>query len=129
MRAIKYVGLKPEKLDTVAGSGTIWKNGQTIEVNDIVAAKLLNHPDVWEEVPSKLKPDEVGLAEATIAPRVEDEINHPLVQLDAMTNQQLAEFAQRQFGIEFKQGDNKAVRIEAINNQIGGQKYSTGLNG
>jgi hypothetical protein len=49
--------------------------------------------------------------------------------LDGMTNQQLAEFAQRQFGIEFKQGDNKATRIDMINAQIGGQKYTTGLNG
>jgi hypothetical protein len=52
MKAIKYVGLKQEKLDTVAGSGILWQSGQTIEVNDTVASKLLNHPDVWEEVPS-----------------------------------------------------------------------------
>lgn len=44
---ILYVGKKPSKNDTVAGTGLVWAPGQVHEVTDEAAVRLLKHPDVW----------------------------------------------------------------------------------
>jgi hypothetical protein len=54
MVALRYVGAKPSKRDTVAGSNVIWEGpGAVREVALEVAKKLLLYPDVWAlpEVP------------------------------------------------------------------------------
>ena len=43
---IKYVGRKPEKFDHLYGSGT-WAAGETKDVAQKVAVKLLEHADLW----------------------------------------------------------------------------------
>ena len=48
MALIKYVGSKPRKQDTVAGTGIWWLgNGDVQDVPDKAVARLLMHPDVW----------------------------------------------------------------------------------
>lgn len=43
-----YVGRKPVKKDTVAGTGIIWAGyGDAQEVPHAAAVKMLQHPDVW----------------------------------------------------------------------------------
>lgn len=45
---IAYIGKKPVKRDTVAGTGIIWGGfGDVQEVPHKAAVKLLQHPDVW----------------------------------------------------------------------------------
>lgn len=46
---IIYVGKKPSKNDTVAGTGLVWAPEQVHEVADDAAARLLKHPDVWAD--------------------------------------------------------------------------------
>jgi hypothetical protein len=45
---IRYVGLKPQKTDNVAGTGLVWLSDQVHEVPRSAAFLLLKHPDVWE---------------------------------------------------------------------------------
>jgi hypothetical protein len=47
MIAIKYVGQKAQRADTVAGTGLVWKKGEIHVVPDAVAPKLLAHADIW----------------------------------------------------------------------------------
>lgn len=48
MASIKYVGSKPRKQDTVAGTGIWWLGyGDVQEVPQTAVARLLMHPDVW----------------------------------------------------------------------------------
>lgn len=48
MASIKYVGKKPRKQDTVAGTGIWWLgHGDVQEVPQSAVARLLLHPDVW----------------------------------------------------------------------------------
>lgn len=50
-KLIQYVGKKLRKRDTVAGTGTIWSgNGDVQRVEHGAAVKLLEHPDVWQEM-------------------------------------------------------------------------------
>lgn len=48
MALIKYVGAKPSRADTVAGTKIVWNgHGDVQEVPDTAVARLLLHPDVW----------------------------------------------------------------------------------
>lgn len=44
---ITYVGAKPAREDSVAGTGLVWRQGETLPVPVAAAALLLRHPDVW----------------------------------------------------------------------------------
>lgn len=46
--AIYYIGSKPLKRDTVAGTNFVWEGfGAKRNVPEDVAARLLQHPDIW----------------------------------------------------------------------------------
>ena len=45
---IRYIGKKPYKRDNVAGTGLEWQPGEVHTVDDIAAAKLLRHTDIWD---------------------------------------------------------------------------------
>lgn len=48
MVALRYVGAKPSKVDTLAGSRVTWRGpGDVREVPLDAAKRLLRHPDVW----------------------------------------------------------------------------------
>lgn len=55
---IKYVGKKPTRKDTVAGTGIVWLGaGDVQDVPDDKASILLAHPDIWlkaEDKPAKV---------------------------------------------------------------------------
>lgn len=51
MKAIQYIGKKPQRSDSVADTGLVWAPGQVHIVTDAVAERLLAHPDVWASVP------------------------------------------------------------------------------
>ena len=79
MKAIKYVGKKPQRSDSVADTGLVWKAGQVHVVTDAVASRLLQHPDCWAEVQL-----ETAVAEAGRKPDVTDSKPKPVVK-DEMT--------------------------------------------
>lgn len=54
---IRYVGHKPLKKDTVAGTLTMWPgHGSVAEVPDSVAVKLLQYPTVWQHADKPTMP-------------------------------------------------------------------------
>lgn len=51
---VVYVGLKEIKADNIAQTGLIWKRGEVHDVADEKkAAKLLEHPLIWQDVSGK----------------------------------------------------------------------------
>lgn len=67
---ITYVGAKPMREDSVAGTGLVWRQGETLPVPVAAAAALLRYPDVWvradDEVTDDGKPES---GQAKPAPR------------------------------------------------------------
>jgi len=129
MKAIKYVGLKAYTKDTVAGTGLFWEAGETHNVPDAAAERLLRHPDVWA-----LDEEVTTVADApgpeTIAPEgdkpVEEEENFdnpPPQNLEAMTKADISAYAMREFNLSFKANDSKTTMIDAISNKLGGKKF------
>lgn len=56
-KLIMYIGNKPEKRDTVAGSNLYWPgNGTILKVEHTAAIQLIRHPDVWIEVDEEGEP-------------------------------------------------------------------------
>ena len=48
MIKIQYIGKKPQRIDTVAGTGIVWTgNGDVQLVPSDAAKRMLQHPDVW----------------------------------------------------------------------------------
>lgn len=66
---IAYIGKKPVKRDTVAGTATLWNGyGDVQEVMHTTAVRLLQHPDVWvtDTVFKKQLEKEFGGAKAEV---------------------------------------------------------------
>lgn len=51
LRAVKYIGMKPNKPDTVCGTGLFWEKPGDIKVVDPdVAERLSKFPSIWKDV-------------------------------------------------------------------------------
>ena len=102
---IKYVGLKPMRPDSVAGTGLVWLPGETHEVEPGAALKLLKHPDVWADARAEedQAPIEAKAEEKPAEPPKEAEYAPPLVDLNGMSKQALTEFAARELHEELDQ--------------------------
>lgn len=67
-KLIQYVGNKPRKKDTVAGTGTIWSGkGDIQRVEHGPAVKLLEHPAVWQEAVSAQVADPLAAVAPVVA--------------------------------------------------------------
>lgn len=56
---VRYLGNKPQKYDTIFGTPTVWTPGavRLLQVPKGHKIRLLQHKDVWEEVPAdEMKP-------------------------------------------------------------------------
>jgi len=114
MKNIRYIGKKDERTDNVAGTGLVWNGqGDVQTVSDAAAAKLLAHPDIWEDA-GDAPVDEKPKAEKPVADKPADEPTPPkqddpeddsalapMVNLETMDKVALKEYAQRHFGHEF----------------------------
>ena len=60
--SITYVGNKPSKKDTVTGSRLVFPKGKPVEVDEDIAYRLLDYPQVW--VPSNEAEDVIKAQEA-----------------------------------------------------------------
>lgn len=95
---ITYVGKKAQREDSVAGTGLVWRQGQTLPVPIAAAAALLRHPDTWVRADDDVADDgEPEHEPAAPAPR-RDEADEaldvvPLQAIAVMTKADLARFA------------------------------------
>jgi hypothetical protein len=106
MPQVKYIATTP-KTDSINGVGLPWEPGQTRNVSDEMAEKLLAFPDTWEMAEEDGKsPQEAPLELG----QVEKPDEEPLVipNLHGMTVQQMRDFAQETFNVKFDR-DMKAA--------------------
>jgi len=102
--------------DPLYGSGLTWQPGEVKEVSEAVAVNLLRHPE-FEDARKKKAPIEVPPVELKDEP--EEEVAAPLVSLDAMTKDQIAQYAHRNFGVVLESGMKKADMVDAVRRQMG----------
>mgnify|MGYP003577970911 CR=1 FL=1 len=140
---IKYVGKKPSRADTVAGTEFVWTRGQIHAVPANIAQKLIKHPDIWvavsaEEIaenPDKLGfVDDGGNPDAVLQNLVlkqaeesgqetsekededddDDDSSLVMPDLQAMTKHDLKAFAHRSFNINLELAMKKEDMIGKI---------------
>ena len=93
---VMYVGSKPTKTDNVAGTGIVWNgHGDVQEVPGKAVSALLAHGGVWQLVESVEQPVEQP------AEQPAEHDMAPLVELDAMSKNELRDYAQRHFNHAF----------------------------
>lgn len=93
MVEIKYIGFKPAKRDTVAGTGTIWDgHGDVRAVPDEAARVLVRHPDVWAAVGASDIPEAPKAYGLVETPHPEAGIHDALV-LERKAAEQIAPLA------------------------------------
>lgn len=111
--AIKYNGPKPYT-DHLYGSKLHWEIGDTRDdVPEHIAVKLLRHPEFEDarKYKSKIKVEE--------QPREEVEDLPPLVNLESMTKDQLAQYAHRNFGVKLDTSVKKAELLDTVRLTMG----------
>lgn len=95
---ITYVGKKASREDSVAGTGLVWRQGETLPVPVAAAMVLLRHPDTWARADDDVTDDgEPELEQAQPAPQ-RDEADEaldavPLQAVAVMDKVDLARFA------------------------------------
>ena len=134
MKNVRYIGKKDHKEDNVAGTGIVWNGqGDVQAVSDSAFAKLILHPDVWENagaddgISSETKPaeSETGSATSETKPAETettaktDEARDvdslpPMQNLEGMDKTALKDFAQRHFGHEFHHNAGEAKMRQTI---------------
>lgn len=131
---IQYVGKKPSRPDTVAGTGLIWTPGQVHAVEEDAALKLLKHPDIWESIGT----EDVGgkVAEKVEAKKAEakkkaekkdKEDPFEVANLDVLDRPALAAYAKRNFGtnlnpVKSKKADMIMTIRQLQNKALAGQE-------
>jgi len=104
MIKIKYMGKKPLRGDTVAGTGIVWCGyGDVQDVPDHAAPKLLQHADVWEMVDEYSQNAQSGDASSADAqalkPLASITANGEVIVLDGMTKESLHDLA-KELGVK-----------------------------
>lgn len=98
---IQYVGKKPSRADTVAGTNLVWTPGQVHAVEETAAKKLLAHPDIWESIGAEeVAPDKRDVKIAVAKPaekKKEQEEPFEVANLDTLDRPALAAYAKRNF--------------------------------
>lgn len=111
---IAYVGKKPERTDTVAGTGLVWTPDTQHDVSEAVAAKLLEHPDIWACVGEK---DADVPAETPAIKEKEKEEPFAHVNLADMSKAKIADYAARTFNVTID-SSNKTSKQSMIDQVI-----------
>lgn len=114
MIKVKYVGQADSWSDNLYGSGGTWTKGSVVAVNAESGEKLLKHPE-FERV---LRAKDYEVAEAP-PKEVEFKEEAPLVNLEAMTKQQLTEYAHRYFGVVLNPKEKADQLRETVRLQMG----------
>lgn len=75
---ITYVGKKAQREDSVAGTGLVWRQGETLPVPVAAAAVLLRHPDTWARADDDVTDDGEPEIEQAAPTRQRDETDEAL---------------------------------------------------
>ena len=94
MIGIKYVGQREMHIDNLYGTNLAFNPGQTHNVDDAIAKRMLAHTDTYAEA-KPVKDAPVAAAEEKAAAKEQSE---PLPHLDGMGKPELMAFAQQHYG-------------------------------
>lgn len=100
MMAVKYIGKKPYRSDSVCGTGLVWTPGQVHVVTDDVGSRLIRHTDVWANVEITDAMADAAIPVAApkkAAKKEEDEPRAELVNFGAMKLPALRDYARAHF--------------------------------
>lgn len=137
---IKYVGKKPSRADTVAGTDFVWKQGQIHGVPVQIAQKLVKYPDIWVAVSAEEiteNADKLGFVDDSGDPNAvlqdlalqqsqetgeqkpeedddDDDGSVVMPDLQSMTKPDLKAFAHRTFNIELELAMKKEDMVSKI---------------
>ena len=75
---ITYVGKKAQREDSVAGTGLVWRQGETLPVAVAAAAVLLRYPDTWARADDDVTDDGEPEIEQAAPARQRDETDEAL---------------------------------------------------
>ena len=122
MIPVKYVGPKETEVEHNYGSGVFFKQGEVTMVPDYAAKILLErHPSEYQDGRHhKQQHLEIKPVEPVPPKFVEDVEPPPLVNLDAMTKEQLVTFTHKQWGVELDAKGKKADLIDRARSLMGG---------
>lgn len=111
---VKYVGDREEWADNLYGSGGVWKPGSVCLVAADAAERLLKHAE-FERADSAKRFEDVE------PEREEEELieEPPLVNLEALTKDQLSQYAHRNFGIVLPKKETAEAMRNTIRLQMG----------
>jgi hypothetical protein len=113
---IIYIGGADSWFDNLYGTGLTWTKGGFQNVPGHVAYDLLRHPEFKDGRVGKLKDRDIDATKPE-KPEVKDE--PPLVNLEAMTKDNIAQYAKRNFNLELDDGMKKADMVELVRRQMG----------
>ena len=96
---IQNILARPGYRDTIYGTGE-WEPFEIKDVPDAIGRKMIEHTDVYFEIPAELIPD--GLARKVTIPAVfvEDELQEFYDKLTLMTKDQMRDFVETKFNMK-----------------------------
>ena len=115
---VRYVGGEESYFDHNYNSGATWTKGSTVAVSAESAEKLLKHPE-FEAAPQAKKFD---VAEPALR-ELEEIEEAPLVNLEAMTKDQMVAYAHRNFGVVLDKKDKAENLRSSIRTKMGTRSF------
>jgi hypothetical protein len=112
---IKYVGSSASWTDNLYGSGLTWLRNDFQIVPGYIAVRLLKHVEFQDGRTGKLKGRPIDATE----PSRKDEDEPPLVDLNAMTKENLVQYAKRNFNLDVSGRAVKGEMVEIVRRQMG----------
>lgn len=122
MTPIKYIGKRPTYREGTYGSGLVFAQGETVNVeDDVLARKLLRHPDVYVVGVAK----EATATAAAVAKKDDDAEDDAQTTRDLianMTKETLKDYAKAHFGVSLDQRKSVAeqrAQVTGLFDQFG----------
>jgi hypothetical protein len=113
---IKYVGSSATWTDHLYGSGLTWKQNDFQIVPGYVALKLLKHTEFEDGRTGKMKGRPIDPSQPD---PTKEEDEPQLVDLSAMTKENLVIYAKRNFNLDISGRTHKPEMIDIVRRQMG----------
>lgn len=119
MPHVKYIA-PTAKTDSIAGVGLRWEPGQTRNVSNEMAERLLVFPDTWEMAEEH---DDKSAQDAPIGlGQVEKPVDEPLViaNLHGMTKDQMRAYSEQTFGVKLDRhmtAEDMRIRLHELQSE------------
>lgn len=107
---------RPEWTDHLYGSGLTFKHGEVTLVPGYLYKQFLRHHEFSDARVGKAKSRPI---DETAPLKTEEKDEPPLVDLTAMTKENIAMYAKRNFNLDISEGMKKGEMVELVRRQMG----------